>query len=278
MDVRDLAPALLSFGVLFTEADKELNGKRSKSSVHLKATGKGSFDIILLLQQSQEVFEMLSPVFTSAQQIKEIIFDLIRVKKWLKGRKTDQMTRENSKEDRVRLYVDKDSIETMNEVIRFLKNPVILEALETLIAKPLKKDGIEGFKAYDNYSTQEVSKDESRFFEIEGDSEPTVASFEHTYTAMFSIISVAFKADNNWRLFNGENTISVRIEDQAFLSLIDANEVSFAKDDILICKLRSSQYMNREGELRMENVVVDIIEHICSAKTDQLDWNFESEG
>ena len=276
MDVRDLAPALLSFGVLFTEADKELNGKGSKSSVHLKATGKGSFEA--LLQLSQEAYEVFAPVYASAQQIKTVILDLIGVKKWMKGRKSAHMTTENSKDDMVRLHMDKDSIMAMNEVIRLLKNPVILEALETLIAKPLKKDGIEGFKAYDNNSTQEVSKDESWFFEIERDSEPTLASFEHTYTAMFSIISVSFKADNNWRLFNGENTISVRIEDQAFLSLIDANEVSFAKDDILICKLRSSQYMNREGELRMENVVVDIIEHICSAKKDQLDWNFESEG
>ena len=47
MDVRELAPALLSMGQLFEAANKVLNEDTAKISVHVVATQAGSFEIKL---------------------------------------------------------------------------------------------------------------------------------------------------------------------------------------------------------------------------------------
>ena len=53
MDVRDLAPALLSLGKLFEEANRTLYGDKVRLSVKVKAGFKaGSFEIDLNLAQA----------------------------------------------------------------------------------------------------------------------------------------------------------------------------------------------------------------------------------
>ena len=52
MDVKDLAPALIAFGELFTRANLLLNGKDISVSLKVKATKPGSFELYLLLSQA----------------------------------------------------------------------------------------------------------------------------------------------------------------------------------------------------------------------------------
>ncbi|MGM9458208.1 hypothetical protein ACRERF_15230, partial [Lacticaseibacillus rhamnosus] len=54
----------------------------------------------------------------------------------------------------------------------------------------------------------------------------------------FSIVSLAFKDDNKWRLHDGNSQISTSIADEDFLRRVDHNEISFAKGDVLICDVR----------------------------------------
>ena len=83
---------------------------------------------------------------------------------------------------------------------------------------------------------------------------------ETTRRAAFSIISLAFKEDNKWRLYDGNTQISALIEDEAFLARVNANLIAFAKGDILICDVRITQQQTGEG-LSTEYVVEKVIEH-----------------
>ena len=51
MNVRDLAPALLAVGQLFGTANNTLNEDRASIKVNVVATGHGSFEVFLELEQ-----------------------------------------------------------------------------------------------------------------------------------------------------------------------------------------------------------------------------------
>ena len=52
MDVRDLAPALLSIGQLFDEANRVLNGDHASIKLQVKALQEGSFEISFEMLQT----------------------------------------------------------------------------------------------------------------------------------------------------------------------------------------------------------------------------------
>lgn len=110
----------------------------------------------------------------------------------------------------------------------------------------------------DGSPVQAVSRQESEYFsrpEI-----PDEVLVEDTRTAAFSIVSLAFKEDNKWRLHDGNASISALITDQGFLYKVDTNQIPFAKGDVLICEVRMTQARGGNG-LRTEYVVQRVLEH-----------------
>jgi hypothetical protein len=81
----------------------------------------------------------------------------------------------------------------------------------------------------------------------------------------YSIISLAFKEDNKWRLNDGSNAISVSIDDADFLQKVDNNQASFSKGDILICDVRVIQRQTDSG-LRTEYIVERVVERRPAAR------------
>ena len=76
----------------------------------------------------------------------------------------------------------------------------------------------------------------------------------------FSIVSLAFKEDNKWRLTDGQNTFSVSMKDAAFQHRVDNNDVAFAKGDVLVCDLRTIQWQVEDG-VRSEYEVIRVVAH-----------------
>lgn len=76
----------------------------------------------------------------------------------------------------------------------------------------------------------------------------------------FSIVSLAFKEDNKWRLTDGQNTFSVSMKDETFQHRVDNNDVAFAKGDVLVCDLRTIQWQVEEG-VKSEYEVVRVVAH-----------------
>ena len=111
--------------------------------------------------------------------------------------------------------------------------------------------------------TDEVSKAESAFF-----SKPSIEDevlVDEIRRAAFSIISLAFKEDNKWRLYDGNTQINALIEDREFLDLVDTNQASFTRGDSLICDVRVTQLRATEG-LKTDYTVQRVIEHRLAAR------------
>jgi hypothetical protein len=277
MDVRDLAPALLAVGQLFDAANTVLNQNEARVNVNVTATGDGSFEI--LFEVAQTISSQLTSLFSSetvvaAVNLKELIIGggipgLFWLIKKLRGRKPDKM--ERLSESHIRLTIDGDSFDVPIALMRLYQDLAVRVAAQKVVADPLKKEGIDTFEVrQDRQPLITVRKADIDYFAKPDLPEETLV--EETRRAAFSIISLSFKEDNKWRLYDGNTQISARVEDQSFQQRVDSNQVAFAKGDILICDVRVTQKRTSEG-LSTEYVVEKVVEHRPAMR--QLPFQFD---
>ena len=145
-----------------------------------------------------------------------------------------------------------------------------------MIEEPLKKPEIESFEVReDGHAVISVSKDESSYFAAPVIPDELVN--EDVRRMAFSIISLAFKEDNKWRLYDGNTQISATIEDGEFLARVEANLESFSKGDMLVCDVKVTQ-TRKSGRLKAEYVVVKVDEHRPAVRQIDLFTEDESGG
>jgi hypothetical protein len=84
---------------------------------------------------------------------------------------------------------------------------------------------------------------------------------DRTWVSAYTIVSLAFKEENKWRLSDGSSaTIAATILDEGFLKDVDQRLISFAKGDALVCEIRQRQVHTPDG-LRTEYEVIKVIEY-----------------
>lgn len=280
MDVRDLAPALLAVGQLFDAANAALNEERATVGVNVLATTQGSFEVVLNVVQStgsQLVSLFSGDTITAALQLKELVLTgiaatgggLIWLVKKLRGKNPEKT--EHIGDDRVRITVGSEIIDIPIKLLRLYEDLSVRDALERVVKDPLEKDGIDTVEVrQEGNPVESVSAEESTYFRRPDLDEVVVKSVS---TTAYSIVSLAFKQENKWRLHDGNAAISVSIVDSEFLQRVDANLISFAKGDILICEVEMVQ--RRVGDdLKAEYTVLRVIEHQPAPR--QLDLAIDS--
>ena len=283
MDVRDLAPALLAAGQLFDAANGVLNGERASIKLNVDATGEGSFELFLEVAinfKAQIVGIFSGDDVTAALQLKELVLasspaavGLIWLVKKLRGRSPDRV--KQGKGDNVIISIGETSIDVPLRLLELYQNIPVRTALEKLIRDPLQKEGIDKFQVRQNKEAQEtVEGEEAEYFARPNIPEEVLV--EDTRRAAFSIISLAFKEDNKWRLYDGNAPIYASIEDEEFLYKVDSNQIAFAKGDVLICIVKMKQSRGLNG-LSTEYVVERVIEHRPAARQLAIDFSNPSD-
>jgi hypothetical protein len=268
IDVRDLAPALLSLGRLIDAANLVIYGEKQPIKIEARAISVGSFEVYL--QAVSSGWDTLTHLMdggdaTHAKQLLEWlgifgvpipgVTALVGLYRWLNGKKPNRVTRAEAGQFLVE--IDGRTIIVPLEVMRLYQDIAVNKAFSELLAST-EGDSVDSIEFRPDGSPKDsptlvLTKADRPSFSIE--EPPAAVVIDDTRRAAFSIRSLAFQEGNKWRLFDGQNTITATIEDRDFIGRVDANLVRFAKGDILICEVRTVQFQGRDG-LKTEHSVL----------------------
>lgn len=271
MDVRQLAPALLAVGDLLEAATLALHGDRIKPRVDVRGSFKtGSFgiDFNLAADWASRIKDILAGDGATATAnalailgalgwgVHKSTTGLFAVLRWLRNRPIRHV---ELQEHAAVLHVEGEQLSIELQVLTLLRDVSVRNGCAKVL-EPLKQPGITSFTVGDDsgQTFQSVSLDELACYDAPTIDDELLVDDERKM--VFSIVSLAFKDDNKWRLHDGAATIHATISDTDFLAKVDASQVNFAKGDMLVCKVRIRQWQTAAGA-KTDYDVLHVLDH-----------------
>lgn len=285
MDPRELAPALLAMADLLESAARVLYGDKAKVNINVKGSFKtGSFnvDFVAGVQWLQVVRDMFAGAEATAIANATAILTALGVMgkkglfpllKWLRNRpitRMESIAPGNSPARQVRIYVGNEFYEVEVDTVDLLRDVAVRKATEQVLA-PLDRPGIDTFALGQGSSVNVLVRDTERSSFVAPAPEEMLI-IDDVRDMAFSIVSLAFKEDNKWRLSDGSSTISATISDVEFLHAVNNDLESFSKGDSLVCRVRVRQWQTSNGT-RTEYEVIKVTKHLRAARQIALPWN-----
>jgi hypothetical protein len=270
MDVKDLAPALIAFGELFTRANLLLNGKDISVSLKVKATKPGSFELYLLLSQafftttqflSGDMVTSASNLLSLVTGVPKVGSSLFGVFKKLKGQKPVVIEQPNG----VTLKASNIELLVPTEVFRLYQDNEV-KRLSQAIVEPLYREGINKMVIKDrNKELESIDKEDAPHFL--SSNVPVEGGLENIIPNQYlKLVSPTFDLKKTkWRFDDGGGSKWYSVEDQHFLKDVREHRKRFGWGDYLLCRVRTVQRVREKG-LQIERTILVVIEQIIAGE------------
>ncbi len=280
MDVKVIAPALMAMGQLLEQANKLVNGPKSRVQARVDASFiAGSFGVDIavvapdLWQQTKDmlsgndataVLNLIAFLGLGAGSVK----GLVHLIKWLQGRAIDKVEVVN--QDFVVVIVNEQRLKIDRPVLDLYRSYDVRQSLEGVMA-PLAEEGIDTFSTgVEGSPSVEVLKYQREWFNspIPGDVQPESTSG----TGLFRLVSLTFKDDNKWRFHDGTAEIYAVMADEHFSTRVAMGQEAFCSGDTLRVRYTKTQWLDG-NKIRSEYRIDEVLEHISAYR--QIPINFE---
>jgi hypothetical protein len=261
MPVRDLAPALLALSDLFVDAGVILHPEQEAVALEVKATGRGSFDIHLILHAAGGL--LLSDPAIALVNLKELVagakglFGLIK----RVGDENIVEMEQSPEPGQTRITLSDGTTAEFPTGTMRLYDQVEVRRLARVVVEPLVRDGVEvlEFEVEDTV-TVSVEKRDVPAYELTPADVRALGDYEAAM--VLTIIAPAFKGDNKWRFAHGDQTIWADIQDRQFLRRVELRKEAFSSGDMLRCLVQVVQTQDEAGTVHLEHHVKRVVEHI----------------
>ena len=274
MPVRDLAPALLALGEIFTDASLLIYPDRPPVSLDIKATKDGSFLVDLILEAHGREWDQVIDIFSGDEvdaiaNLKELVIGpaavgLFALIKRIRRRRIVKEEPSGRNPGQVRLTLDDETtFEVSTEAAALYRNVRIRKKAREVV-DPLKRKGVESleFRTETETTVELTREDVSDFEPPEGEEDQLL---DQELELVLEIVAVAFTEGNKWRFNDGDQTFYARVVDEGFLERIELGMEAFRKGDMLRCRVQVIQ-SRTDGHLTSERRIVRVIEHIASGE------------
>lgn len=296
MEVRELAPALISFAHFVSHAGKAMGCEREiKVMLNQDSINAGSFDITFILNMS--ILEQaklfvegskssgLDDLMTVIGYVANVggaigVFELIR----RIGSRAITAIKKKTPDVSAIYLNDGDVIDVNIKTLNVFLNAECRKDIEGII-KPLYKDGIGAFEIRnpldknDKRAISTVRECEKETFkappveEMKADFLPATVNGE----MLVRIISLNFEK-GKWKVADVSNPpIWVTIADEEFMEKVSNHEITFGKGDLLRIAYRYVTSMKTDGNISAEYIVDKVMAIQQAPKQIKLDFEYRDE-
>ncbi len=278
IDVNHLAPALLSLGDLCSLANKKFNGERASVKVLVSVDAEHScFEFSFELVQ--KIYDMaISLIKTddvkNAKQLLEWIgiitvgspaaLGLLRLLKWLKGRKVESQTlvkQDGKNVVEIKVVGDNNVIIAYPQTMELYNDVKAIKNTQNIV-KPLTEEGYDTLEfEYKEKVTEEVSKNEALdIMSIAVDLMEETVEEPQEIIALVKVYSPVYDADVSiWRFeYGGKHEYMDLSETEIAKKAIERGGTSV--DDIYRVRLEITQVTTPAGKIKNRYKIKEVLE------------------
>lgn len=276
IDVRDLAMSVLAVSDAFHRAQAILDPEAEQVSVRVKAHQEGSFEIVMLLVEWGEgAMDVLlgRPVqsLISLGTLTGGVLGAVKIVQGLRGRRIKRAREIEPGLSEVEVEGGA-TLEVPSAQLQLVRDIEFRKAISE-VAKPLGRDGVDVLKITDRRVHIEAREDDLAAF-----APPTLPAEEDLNVSrretLLQPVGVEFDG-RKWRFTEGGAALSAGIEDPQFRDQIERGQSAFKASDLLKVRLRSRQFRDRAGFLRLEHTIEAVLDHIDGGRQIPLDGWYE---